>query len=273
MPLMRDRSVVRLSVTPSAKYSNSGSPPMFAKGRTTVESRGGPDFSSVASFGGVESDAVEAAGTAGHQSASSHSTRKARIGRSMFLSINSPRVMRFTLSRPCTASCIAREMTVPPGGASDCRRAAMFTPSIVALDYQVSQMQTNAEDDLLGLRLLSIEVGYGLLNLNRRRQCINCACEFNQRAIAHKLDQPAAKSRKCRLYAFLTVLPQSRQCAALVAPHQAGVADNVGSQDRRQFALLTGHGNSPACLRRIVKGWQLAGNPSRVLVSRLTDVC
>jgi hypothetical protein len=30
--------------------------------------------------------------------------------------------------------------------------------------------------------------------------------------------------------------------AALVAPHQAGVADNVSGQDRRQFALLTGHG-------------------------------
>jgi hypothetical protein len=28
--------------------------------------------------------------------------------------------------------------------------------------------------------------------------------------------------------------------AALVAPHQAGVADDVRSNDRRQFALLTG---------------------------------
>jgi hypothetical protein len=29
----------------------------------------------------------------------------------------------------------------------------------------------------------------------------------------------------------------------LVTPHQAGVADNIGSDDCRQFALLTGHGN------------------------------
>ena len=27
------------------------------------------------------------------------------------------------------------------------------------------------------------------------------------------------------------------ECAALVAPHQAGVADNVCGEDRRQFAL------------------------------------
>ena len=35
---------------------------------------------------------------------------------------------------------------------------------------------------------------------------------------------------------------KARQRAALVAPHQAGVADNVCGQDRRQFALLTGQG-------------------------------
>ena len=39
---MRDRSVVRLSVTPSTKYSCSATPVMFAKGRTTMERRGGP---------------------------------------------------------------------------------------------------------------------------------------------------------------------------------------------------------------------------------------
>src|SRR5580704_4021765 len=37
---MRDRSVVRLSITPSTKYSCSGSPPMFANGSTTIESLG-----------------------------------------------------------------------------------------------------------------------------------------------------------------------------------------------------------------------------------------
>jgi hypothetical protein len=39
---MRDRSAVRLSVTPSTKYSCSGSPLMLAKGKTTIEKCGGP---------------------------------------------------------------------------------------------------------------------------------------------------------------------------------------------------------------------------------------
>ena len=42
-PLMRDKSVVRLSVTPSTKYSCSGSPPMFANGSTTMDRRGAED--------------------------------------------------------------------------------------------------------------------------------------------------------------------------------------------------------------------------------------
>ena len=41
------------------------------------------------------------------------------------------------------------------------------------------------------------------------------------------------------------MLLQTRQCPALVTPHQAGLADNINGQDRRQFALLTGHGNYP----------------------------
>jgi hypothetical protein len=44
------------------------------------------------------------------------------------------------------------------------------------------------------------------------------------------------------------MLAQARQCPALVAPHQAGVADNVGSEDRRQFTLLTGQWKFPALM-------------------------
>src|SRR5205085_6096224 len=39
-PDIRERSVVRLSVIPSTKYSCSLSPPILAKGSTTIDSRG-----------------------------------------------------------------------------------------------------------------------------------------------------------------------------------------------------------------------------------------
>src|SRR5215472_18747901 len=47
---MRDRSVVRSSVIPSAKYCCSGSLLRFAKGRTTIDSRGA-GFASLAGGG------------------------------------------------------------------------------------------------------------------------------------------------------------------------------------------------------------------------------
>ena len=56
------------------------------------------------------------------------------------------------------------------------------------------------------------------------------------------------------------MLTQTRQRAALIAAHQAGVADNVGSEDRRQFSLLTGQWNFPALLQRIVEGQGRLGN-------------
>src|SRR5258706_13207247 len=57
MSAIRDRSVVRSSVIPSAKYCCSGSLLRFAKGRTTIDSRGA-DFASMLAAGCV---AVEGA--------------------------------------------------------------------------------------------------------------------------------------------------------------------------------------------------------------------
>ena len=68
------------------------------------------------------------AGSTG-QSSVFHSTRKAGIGRPMFLSSRSPRAWSEALSRPFTASRTARETTMPPGGASVSSRAATFTSS------------------------------------------------------------------------------------------------------------------------------------------------
>jgi hypothetical protein len=56
-------------------------------------------------------------------------TLKAWTGRSMFLSARLPRSSKVALSRPATASWTVREITMPPAGASDSRRAATLAPS------------------------------------------------------------------------------------------------------------------------------------------------
>src|SRR5215831_6048040 len=49
--------------------------------------------------------------------------------------------------------------------------------------------------------------------------------------------------------------PKCRHRPALVTPHQAGVADNVCSNDCRQFPLLTGHGSCPILYSRSQRRW------------------
>ena len=51
-------------------------------------------------------------------------------------------------------------------------------------------------------------------------------------------------------------------------PTQAGVADNVCSEDRRQFALLTDHGKFPRFWHGIAAGFGPLGNSVVVRSSR-----
>jgi hypothetical protein len=119
---------------------------------------------------------------------------------------------------------------------------------IVSFDDHIAEMQTDTKYNPLCFGAFPVRFVHSLLELNRRRQRVACASKFYERPIAHQLDQPAAVSGERWFKAFPSVLAQSRQCSALVAPHQAGVADNIGSENCRQFALLTDHGNFPHTL-------------------------
>jgi hypothetical protein len=63
---------------------------------------------------------------------------------------------------------------------------------------------------------------------------------MDTRATGEPGDAAAAAPQDQPLQSAMKWWPGAPACA-LVAPHQARVADNVSGQDRRQFALLTGH--------------------------------
>ena len=121
---------------------------------------------------------------------------------------------------------------------------------IISLDDHVAKMKTDAEYDSLRVGPSRVDVVHGLLELDRRRQGVDGAGELYERAVADQLDQPAAIPRDRWVEAPLSMLAQSRQCSTLVAPHEAGVADDVGSENRHQFALVMDHGNFPRSLCR-----------------------
>jgi hypothetical protein len=107
-----DSSVMTSSLMPSAKYSCSGSPLMFAKGRTATEG-------------------LSRRGTAGWLAAGAGAPTFTSYARSeaMFLTSRSPRSTNVIASRFRTAPCTTSDTMIPPGGASPSSRAAMFTPS------------------------------------------------------------------------------------------------------------------------------------------------
>ena len=136
---------------------------------------------------------------------------------------------------------------------------------IVAIDDQVAEVQADPEHDGGVLGLVPVGLGHGLLELDGRAQRIDGAGELDQCTVAGQLDQPAAVAGQCRLEPLLAMLPQARKRAALVAAHQAGVADDVRSDDRRQSALLTSQWNFPVSPASIVEGLNRLGNDAAKL--------
>src|SRR5262245_13856367 len=81
---MRDSVVIRSSVSPSAKYSCSGSPLMFWNGSTAMEGLSGSGSGTSATGADGASEAGGDSTSGADQSSADHSTRNARIGRAMF---------------------------------------------------------------------------------------------------------------------------------------------------------------------------------------------
>ena len=158
-----DRSVIRSSVMPSAKYACAASPLMLSNGRTAIEGfparmvRPSPcrdssprreGHSPIAATPRVATtirSATPAAETkpagrssqrmglpaarAGGCGTPSSLTENARMGSAMFLTACIPRSSNAAATRLLTAPRTASETMMPPGSASACRRAAMLTPS------------------------------------------------------------------------------------------------------------------------------------------------
>ena len=227
-PRIRERSVVRLSVTPSTKCSCSASPPILANGRTTIERRGGP--CRFGSEGGVGAALVEPVFSA----IGPHRPRD--VLERLLAEIDEVRVD------------LAAHMLV--GRARNQHAARLANPfqprrdidaiaqNVVALDQHVAEIDADAVDDAL--------------RLGRRRRCAPTISfwiaiahstaattrgKLQQQPVAHRLDDAAAALRhqRPRRLAMLAHRPRRPR---LVLAHQAGVADDVDGHDRGEFTNI-----------------------------------
>ena len=89
-----------------------------------------------------------------------------------------------------------------------------------------------------------------VLNLDRAAHRVDHAAELDQRAVAGALHHAPVVHRDRRVDEIAAQRPEPRQGAVLVRAGQPAEADDVGGQDRREFAGFA-HGtplNHNACL-------------------------
>jgi hypothetical protein len=116
-PAIFDKSVIMSSLTPSEKYSCSGSPDMLVNGKTAIDAAA----TLASGLAALDRAAVAVIAPGCHF--------QTLIGRSIFLTLISPLSWKRTSIRLPTLSLTIDETQIPPGSASGSKRAAILTPS------------------------------------------------------------------------------------------------------------------------------------------------
>ena len=230
---------MRLSVTPSTKCSCSGSPPILANGRTTIERRGGPCL-----FGSETDSAGDVPCAAGLDRIDPHRPRD--VFQVLLAEIDEIRI-DFAAHM---IVCRTREQHAA-------RLADAFEPrrdidavaeNVVALDQDVAEVDADAIDDALVLGVSALRSTISFWIAIAHSTAATMEGNSSSTPVARRLDDAPAEARDdrpCRL-AMLADRPRRPR---LVLAHQARVADDVGGEDRGE-AAGGGHCSGTPALRR-----------------------
>ena len=110
---------------------------------------------------------------------------------------------------------------------------------IASIDNDVAEIYAKAKPQTSRFRNALIASRHSPLDRRRALNGINDARELNQRAVAHELDDTATELFYRRIDQLPTASLQSIECADLIFPHQAAVANHVGSKYRGKPSLHT----------------------------------
>ena len=102
---------------------------------------------------------------------------------------------------------------------------------IVSVNNDVAEIYANAKPNSLCFRGALIVASHSPLDRGRTLDGVDDACELNQRAVTHELDDAAMELFYSRINQFPTAGLQPRQRADLILPHEAAVANHIGGQD------------------------------------------
>ncbi len=119
---------------------------------------------------------------------------------------------------------------------------------VLAIDDDVAEIDADPElDRLLGPRL--VEGRHGALDGDRTIDRVHGAGKFNQRAVAHSLDDPPAMGQDGRVECLRPDIAQRRYRAGLVLGNQSRISNHVGRDDGGKAALgsFCGHSAGSGC--------------------------
>ena len=112
-----------------------------------------------------------------------------------------------------------------------------FAIDVVALDNDFAKIDADAVADALGFGDLSPGLFCRLLYRQRAIHGGDDAGELHQCAVAHQLEHAAAMGGDLGIENRAAVGLQPFKRPRLVGLHEAAVADHIGGQDGREFAL------------------------------------
>ena len=215
-------------MTPSTKCSCSGSPPILANGKTTIERRGGADFSGagagagfacggLADFKRIDPDRLGDVLELG----------RAEIGDR---EIEPP--LHLTIGVLGETDRAGLRDAFEPRGDID----AVAHQVAVALLDDVAEMNADAKFDALVGRDARVALDHGVLHFDRAAHRVDDAAELDEAAVAGALDDAAMMHGDGGINQIAAQRAQPRQSSILVRPREPAVADDIGDQDRGEFS-------------------------------------
>ena len=102
---------------------------------------------------------------------------------------------------------------------------------VVSVNNDVAEIYANAKPNSLCFRRALIVASHSPLDRGGTLDGVYYACELDQRAVTHELDDAAMELFYSGINQFPTASLQPRQRAYLILAHKAAVANHIGSQD------------------------------------------
>jgi len=173
----------------------------------------------------------------------------------MFFSAFSAQVDEVRLD-PAAHMVVGRAGETDPAGLRDTLQPRgdidAIAQNILAVDQNVAEIDADAIEDALCLGNARVALDHLLLNGDRAFDRSDHGRKLQQHAVTHRLDEPPAEVPHDRRRSLAMLAHRARR-AGLVLAHEAGIADDVGGQDRGEFALrvpVARHFGGPALRRR-----------------------